>query len=133
MSDLARWLATRVPEAPAELRDHLVVNLGGSRAVGLAPADQGSRAVTGSPRSAERVPQAATDALIAATDASLARVLDSGAASRDSALDLLSADAFITYAFEAAADEPGSVAAHADAAMRQISYRAVTYLDKSSS
>jgi len=68
------------------------------------------------------------ESLIEACNTALARVLDSGAASRDSALDLLSADAFVTYAFEAAADAPESISARCDAAMRQISSLALERL-----
>ncbi len=39
---------------------------------------------------------------------------------RDHALDLLAADALVTYAFEAAADDPERLVARADAAMRDI-------------
>jgi hypothetical protein len=69
------------------------------------------------------------DALMVACDAALKRVLDSGAAERAAALDLLTADGFVTYAFEAAADDPGTLSARADAAMRRISERAGPYLD----
>lgn len=47
----------------------------------------------------------------------LARVLSGSAMSRGQALDLLAADAFATYALEAAASEPATLAEHADAAM----------------
>jgi hypothetical protein len=40
--------------------------------------------------------------------------------SRAQALDLLAADALLTYAFEAAADEPQSLVARADDAMLRI-------------
>ena len=39
---------------------------------------------------------------------------------RASALDLLAADACVTWAFEAAAEDPASLGARADAAMRRI-------------
>ena len=39
---------------------------------------------------------------------------------RAQALDLLAADAFATYALEVAADEPESLAARADSAMRMF-------------
>src|SRR5690349_6351280 len=71
-----------------------------------------------------------SDDLVAAAERALVRVLAAGAASRDVAIDLLASDAFVTYAFQAAADDPASVAERADAAMRRISDRAVTYLDR---
>ena len=48
----------------------------------------------------------------------LTRVLDAEPMTRAQALDLLAADAFATYALEAAADEPESLADRAEAAMR---------------
>jgi len=39
---------------------------------------------------------------------------------REAALDLLAADACVTWAFEAAADEPGTLAQRAEDAMRRI-------------
>jgi hypothetical protein len=77
-----------------------------------------------------RSSDASHHALVEASLVALDRVLTSGAASRDSAFDLLSSDAFITYAFEAAADEPDVVSQRADAAMRRISDRAVEFLDQ---
>jgi hypothetical protein len=47
-------------------------------------------------------------------------LLRENATSRESALDLLAADALVTYAFEAASDRPGDVAARASAAMTRI-------------
>jgi hypothetical protein len=105
----ADWLASRTPPAPAELSAHLVAGAG-----------QADAAAT---------PAARTEALLAAGDAEFARVLASGGATRAVAINLLSADAFVTYAFEAAADEPGTLQAHAEAAMRQISARAAPHLE----
>ncbi|MDA1082537.1 MAG: hypothetical protein O2973_12880 [Gemmatimonadetes bacterium] len=94
----AEWVATRTPPAPDELRAHMhgFVKNGDDAAEYSGP-------------------------LISACEEAFARVLDSGAASRESAFDLLSADAFVTYAFEAAADEPATIAERADAAMRCVS------------
>lgn len=47
-------------------------------------------------------------------------VLDAEPMERAHALDLLAADALVTFAFEAAAEEPSRVAALADPAMRRI-------------
>ncbi|HEX7979046.1 MAG TPA: hypothetical protein VF461_10615, partial [Gemmatimonadaceae bacterium] len=44
-------------------------------------------------------------------------LLQENATSRDSALDLLAADALVTYAFEAASERPGELAARSRAAM----------------
>ena len=67
------------------------------------------------------------DAFIAASEELLRRVLGHSCAARSSALDLLAADACVTYAFEAAADEPGTIAARAEQAMRRIAAIAAEY------
>ena len=50
----------------------------------------------------------------------LTSVLRAGTTQRDVALDLLTADALVTYAFEAAAEAPEALDAHAAAAMRAL-------------
>ena len=79
------WLAARTPPAPALLAERLATHV---------------RAVP-----PERLGGSMTDAMgalgLAALQASLAR----GETGDEAALDLLAADAFVTYAFEAAAEE----------------------------
>lgn len=61
------------------------------------------------------------EALIEAADALLRTVLVEGeGAPRDKALDLLAADACVTWAFEAAAGDPASLGAHAAATMERL-------------
>lgn len=62
----------------------------------------------------------AAEALLRAGEALLKAVLDDSEAGRAVALDLLAADTCVTWAFEAAADEPGSLPARAEAAMARI-------------
>lgn len=62
----------------------------------------------------------AAEALLRAGERLLANVLAESAAGREVALDLLAADACVTWAFEAAADEPGSLPARAEQAMSRI-------------
>ncbi len=62
----------------------------------------------------------ASDACLRASEALVADLLRSNLVSRESALDLLTADALMTYAFEAASDAPGSLGERADLAMRRI-------------
>jgi hypothetical protein len=50
----------------------------------------------------------------------LEELLDLDCAERDRALDLLAVDAMVTYAFEAACDEPDALSARATDAMRAI-------------
>jgi hypothetical protein len=59
-------------------------------------------------------------ALISAGEAGMAAVLRGGCLTRDSALDLLAVDALVTYAFEAAADEPEALEALSTNALRRI-------------
>ena len=59
-------------------------------------------------------------ALLGAGEALLVSILGSGCTQRDAALDLLTADALVTYAFEAAADDPAILDARAASAMRAI-------------
>ncbi len=83
------------------------------------------------------IPSGLFDPLIDACDGALTGVLEKGEVGRAAvggdhhamANALLAADAFVTWAFEAAADDPATISARADAAMRRISDRAVTFLD----
>lgn len=50
----------------------------------------------------------------------LDRMLASSAAGRDHALDLLAVDSLVTYAFQAAADNPSQIEGRAAAAMARI-------------
>jgi hypothetical protein len=76
------------------------------------------------------IPSGLFTPLLNSCDASLTRVLDSDSKERPTAHELLAADAFVTWAFEAAANDPATLAARADEAMRAISARAVPYLDR---
>lgn len=66
--------------------------------------------------SSDRIP----DVFLAAGERLVADLLQSNSTSRDSALDLLAADALVTYAFEAASDVPSGLEARASAAMTRI-------------
>ncbi len=60
------------------------------------------------------------DAFIEASTVLLRRVLEGGTVARANALDLLAADACVTWAFEAAADDPQGIAGKAERATRGI-------------
>lgn len=83
------------------------------------------------------IPSGLYDPLMNACDGALERVLKQGESPRSSggsdhhatANELLAADAFVTWAFEAAADEPAEIGPRADAAMQRISERAVPFLE----
>ncbi|HVT40267.1 MAG TPA: hypothetical protein VHE78_14595 [Gemmatimonadaceae bacterium] len=73
----------------------------------------------------ESLPRA--DALVEASELLLHRVLAGTAMARTAALDLLAADACVTYAFEAAADEPDTIARRAGEAERRIAAVAAAF------
>lgn len=60
------------------------------------------------------------DACLEAGENLLDALLASGSTSRGSALDLLAVDALVTYAFQAAADDPGQLESRAARAMARI-------------
>jgi hypothetical protein len=93
------WLATIEPPPPA-LAARLRELLGGHL-----------------DRPSSEVPEACLDV----GERQLAALLESGSTTRGGALDLLAIDALVTYAFEAAADEPASFEDRAVEAMVRIS------------
>ena len=100
MTTVADWLDRREPPPPEPLLSRIHEALGGDIA---APAHEaGSRAVA----AAERL---------------LARLLGEDCATRAMAVELLTADALVTYAFEAAAErQDASMDDMAASAMRRI-------------
>jgi hypothetical protein len=62
----------------------------------------------------------AAEAFLAAGERLTAELLRRGSTTRESALDLLTADALVTYAFEAAAESPADLVARATDAMTRI-------------
>ena len=94
------WMAAHGEQPPAALRERLQALVVATPCADGAP-------VSG--------------ALLGAGQALLATILHSGTTQRDAALDLLTADALVTYAFEAAADDSASLDLLAADAMRAIS------------
>ena len=99
MRTVAAWLAERQPTPPAALLRRLQEALGDS---------------------GQRDAEHASDLCLAAGERLLTIVLGEEDARRDYALDLLTADALVTYAFEAASGTPGELAARAARAMSNI-------------
>ena len=97
---VGEWLAQREPEAPRALRASLEAALGPDLAADAV--DAGEVCL----RAAERL---------------MADLLRGSCTTRESALELLTADALVTYAFEAMSAEPSTLAARAAEAMRRIS------------
>jgi hypothetical protein len=96
---LGQWLDSRTPAAPPNLRDRLHAAL-----------DTWARADAAW----------ACEICLKAAEAILAGVVAEGQAGRHAALDLLAADALVTYAFEAASDDPALLADRSDRAMMRI-------------
>ena len=96
---LRRWLDSRREEAPTALKARI------GQLVDAHPAW-------------EQMP--IPEALIAASEVLMAGVLVSPSKNRRTALDLLAADACVTYAFEAAAENPASIVELAETSMRHM-------------
>jgi hypothetical protein len=96
---LGRWLDERRPAPPPALRAHIETALGSHlHEEGLDP----------------------VETLLAAAEHLVRALLDENATSRGSALDLLAADALVTYAFEVSSEQPGDLSHRAARAMSRI-------------
>ena len=102
----AEWLRSRQPAAPAALTVRIAE-------------------LFGAHVEWDSLPRA--EAFITASEELLRRVLRGDAVDRACAVDLLAADACVTYAFEVAADEPASIGARAEDAMRRIARAAAEF------
>ena len=96
---LSAWLDARRPAPPARLRARI------DAALGPALESDAGHVATACLEAGERLAR---------------ELLQENATTRDSALDLLAADALVTYAFEAASERPGDLAARAREAMVRI-------------
>lgn len=96
---VSAWLESRTPTAPDALRARIVGALGGAAEAAGEPFDACSIAAT----------------------ALLEQTLSGRAVGRETALDLLAADALITYAFEAAAEDVDALEGRAAGTMRRLS------------
>jgi hypothetical protein len=61
-----------------------------------------------------------SDRLLAAAEHEMTILLTNGCLTRDTALDLLAVDALVTYAFEAAADDPATLEDRAKQTLARI-------------
>jgi hypothetical protein len=94
------WLRERTPRPPERLTERIDTALG----------DRGD---------ADRIH--AEVACLDAADLLLREILIRESTGRESALDLLTVDALVTYAFEAASERPDSLESHAAHAIVQLS------------
>ena len=107
---LADWIRTRMPAPPPPLLARI-------------------EALTGPAPDVAPVTSAApvADLLLDAAERAMRGVLGDGCLTRDSALDLLAIDAIVTYAFEAAADDPEQLEARTRGALERIAALAEPY------
>lgn len=96
---IGEWLSGRTPPPPDALRARLDDILGADLQADAA---------------------GASDCFLTAGESIAASLLRTGSTSRQSALDLLAADALVTYAFEAASQSPRDITERAAAAMVRI-------------
>jgi uncharacterized membrane protein len=96
---LSGWLDARRPVPPPALRTRIDVALGDSLASDA---------------------RDALEACLSAGERLVESLLRNNATTRESALDLLAADALVTYAFEAGSDRPRELAGRARDAMTRI-------------
>ena len=96
---LSAWLDARRPAPPVRLRARI------DAALGSALQGDANDVAAACLRAGEELTR---------------ELLQENATSRESALDLLAADALVTYAFEAASERPGELAAQCRAAMVRI-------------
>ena len=101
---VAAWLRERSPEPPGQLLARIDAML----AAHVADVEHG-------------------DALIAVAESAMTELLRDGCLTRESALDLLAVDALVTYAFEAAADDPDTLDARTTRALSRIAALAAPY------
>jgi hypothetical protein len=96
---VGEWLARRTPQPPPALRRRVEEALTDSLAL-----DAGD----------------AADACLRSGERIVRELLHGDCTTRESALDLLTADALVTYAFEAAGEGPADLAPRAAEAIRRI-------------
>jgi hypothetical protein len=107
---IAGWLDARRPVPPPALRARIDGALGES-----VRADEGD----------------VVEACLRAGERLVESLLRNNATTRESALDLLAADALVTYAFEAASTHPAALRVHAREAMLRIALLSVSAHEES--
>jgi hypothetical protein len=105
VTTIGEWIGEREPAPPHALLRRLREALGAD---------------------ARREADDAAELCLAAGERVLSAVLREDEASRNFALDLLAADALVTYAFEAASERPGELSERARHAMSSIAALGVT-------
>jgi hypothetical protein len=96
---VGEWVLDRAPDAPDSLTGAVVATLGGD---------------------AELPATRAADALMAAAERALAAFVSGGVQAREGALALLTIDALVTFALEAAAERPDEIEDRARRAMIRL-------------
>jgi len=96
---VAEWIATRVPAPPAAVMERVLLALG---------------------ESGDDEDRLAPERCLEAAERVVAGLLREGRIGRESAGELLAADALVTYAFEAASDDPARLDERTQVAMRRL-------------
>lgn len=96
---VGEWLSARTPVPPSPLAERL------DAALGARQSEDSARVF---------------ETVLATAESLLAELIALECAQRDRALDLLAVDALVTYAFEAAAESPDTLAHRATKAMLEI-------------
>ena len=123
---LSAWLRSRTPVPPPELAARI------ESMIATLESELGSDSNCAQHASDSKgigEPQFESDpnSLIDAATTAMATLLHDGCLTRESALDLLAIDALVTYAFEAAADDPDCIEARAEGALASIATLAEPY------
>lgn len=106
---VAEWIENRASAAPPDLVMRIRAALGNDGALGAA-----SRSAV----------------CLSAAERLLAEFVRDGGANRECALDLLAADALVTYAFQAASEHPDALRLQAERAMARIASLALSGGDR---
>jgi hypothetical protein len=128
---LSAWLRARTPAPPPELASRIesMIAAGLGSEVGSELRSDSNCGQVASDSNGIGEPQFESDpnSLIASATTAMATLLHDGCLTRQSALDLLAIDALVTYAFEAAADDPDGLDARAEGALASIAALAEPY------
>ena len=101
---LSAWLRSRTPASPPPLAERI-------------------QAIT----AAHASDTATAESLLASAETAMTTLLRDGCLTREAALDLLAVDALVTFAFEAAADDPALIDERAHRALASIASLAEPY------
>jgi len=124
---LSAWLRARTPAPPPELASRIESMIAAGLGSELRSDSNCGQVASDSNGIGEPQFESDPNSLIASATTAMATLLHDGCLTRQSALDLLAIDALVTYAFEAAADDPDGLDARAEGALASIAALAEPY------